>query len=127
MRVSAPMIVVLLLLLLLLLMLLMRGERVYLNKHKLHFCTSMVTILLSIVTLLLMVTGEETILTCSFFLYVLFIMLLTANLASYVTVLWCHRKQLKRRDLIYTCVFLVVNMLFLLLYLYLITLFYFFN
>lgn len=97
------------------------------KNYKLHFSTSVVTILLSVVTLLLMVTGEETVLTCSFFLYLLFIMLLTANVASYITVLWYQRKQLKRRDLIYTCIFLVANIFFIFLYFYLITLFYFFN
>lgn len=97
------------------------------KNYKLHFCTSVVTILLSVVTLILMVTGEETVLKCSFFLYLLFIMLLTANVASYLTVLWYQRKLLKRRDLIYTCVFLVTNMFFMFLYFYLITLFYFFN
>ena len=97
------------------------------KNHKLHFCTSIVTTLLSVVTLLLMVTGEETVLACSFFMYLLFILLLTANLASYLTVLWYQRKQLKRRDLIYTCVFLVANISFMFLYFYLITIFYFFN
>lgn len=97
------------------------------KNHKLHFCASVVTILLSGVTLLLMVTGEETVLACSFFMYLFFIMLLTANVASYVTVLWYQRKQLKRRDLIYNCVFLVANMFFMLLYFYIITLIYFFN
>lgn len=97
------------------------------KNNKLYYGISLITIILSIVTLLLMVTGEETVLACSFFMYLLFILLLTANLASYLTVLWYQRKQLIRRDLIYTCVFLVANMSFMFLYFYLITLFYFFN
>ncbi len=97
------------------------------KNYKIYWIISMVVIILSIVSLLQMVIGKKTIITCSFFIFGLFSMLLVGNIASYLTTYWSQRKQLKKKDIISTCIFLIINIISLLIYLYFITISYLFN
>lgn len=97
------------------------------KNSKIYWIISMVVIILSIVTLLLMVIGKKTIITCSFFIFELFSLLLVGNVASYLTTYLSQRKQLKKKNIIFTCIFLIINIMSLLIYLYFITISYLFN
>lgn len=74
-----------------------------------------------------MVIGKKTIIACSFFIYELFLMLLVGNAASYLTTYWSQRNELKKKDMFYIYIFLIINLISILIYLYFITLSYLFN
>jgi hypothetical protein len=74
-----------------------------------------------------MVIGKKTIIACSFFIYELFMMLLVGNVASYLTTYWSQRKELKKKDMLYICIFLIINIISLLIYFYFITISYLIN
>lgn len=95
-------------------------------KNKLYFIISALVIFSSILTLLFMVNGVKDIITCAFFIYLFLLLFLIFNLSSYVTAFWYVREKSKKH-FIMGAIFLVVNVLFILLHLYIVTLLYLFN
>ncbi len=85
------------------------------KNYKVHIGISLASFVLGIGILVLLIFRVKILTGYLFLIYGMLAMILIANLASLITVLWCNRKQLTRKNFFTASIYFVINILFILL------------